>query len=236
MDEAAALERIRKLLAQAEGDGVTKEESETYRNAAFEMAARWRIDHAKLIASGQAPAEAVVNRIIEVGKPFLQMMLLANAVFRSNDCTLIKLGTEKFHAFGYDTDMTKAEILFTSLIVQAERWVAYDYRASGKRDRRPTFRRAFYAEYGRVIHDRLQMSKRTAEEYNGTPGTDIVLRSRMAGAEGAMQNSYPQVRKGRRTKGDHKSYGGRAAGRQRGRQADIGSTKLSTGETKGIGR
>jgi hypothetical protein len=226
VDETTALEKIRKLLAKAEDGSVTPQEAESFRDGAFALAARFRIDHAKLIASGDAPNEKIANRIITVGKPFTQIIQLANEIFLSNDCTVIKIATDRFHAFGYENDMAKSEILFTSVLLQAERWVRIDFRDHGGSERRPTFRRGWYAAFaGRIARRLKEINKKEENEEATTPGATLVLRSRMAGAEGEANNFYPDVRT-RKAQNRFTSGAGINAGKTRGDQADLGQERL----------
>jgi hypothetical protein len=225
-----ALDRIQKLLAKAESPAVTEQEAESFRDKAFELAAKYRIDHAELKAKGQAPSEKIVNRRMHVSRPFTQMMRLALIVFESNDCSLIRISGTKdtIHAFGYENDMAKAELLFTSLLVQGARWCAQDYREYRyeSEERRSTFRRGWWTGYANKVYKRLQAIQQRAESESATPGTAIVLRDRKQDTNTAMVNHYSgAISRGRRTKGVS-SHGGYRRGSEAGDRADLGGTRM----------
>ena len=118
----ALLERVRKLLAKAEAEGVTPAEAEALTAKAAELMARYGIDRALLaaarpdtdrpaIASSTCSARGQVKAHLLSG--------LASAV----RCACVQLprragaGT-RIHVFGYASDLERAEILYTSLLIQ----------------------------------------------------------------------------------------------------------------------
>lgn len=136
------LDRIRKLLAKSEASGVTAKESELLRDKAFELAARYEIDLALARGRPGATKEVVINRIFDVARPFAQQTALAYVVYSTFGCKLIDISTSRsrarkyggeahlgrVHAFGFKSDMSRADMLLTSLILQANREAARGYR------------------------------------------------------------------------------------------------------------
>jgi hypothetical protein len=153
---ADTLERIRKLIETADNflaqsrdqskSAVDREAFENEGNAmnarAFELAARAEIDMALARDRIGAEKETVRNRIFVVGRPFIQQTTLAYVVYDTFGCSLIdisvnrslarKYGGEaklgRVHAYGFDGDMQRADMLFTSLVLQAQREAARHYR------------------------------------------------------------------------------------------------------------
>lgn len=132
------LARIRKLLETAEsfaskpGEESAKA-AESYRSKAFELAARYEIDHALLLDRPSATKQTVQNRIFDVNRPFTQQKTLAWIVYKNSGCQLLDIGHRRetrgrVHAFGFESDMTRADMLFTSLVLQASREAVRGYR------------------------------------------------------------------------------------------------------------
>lgn len=124
------LERIRKLLDKAEAN-TTPQEAEALRERAFALASKYEIDLALARESGKRPQDKVVNRIFDVGKPFNQQITLAYHLYVNSGCNAIQLTGFKgrVHVFGFQSDMDRADMLWTSLIVQATRESVRGYQA-----------------------------------------------------------------------------------------------------------
>ncbi len=75
------LERVRKLLAMAEGDGVTQAEAEAFTEKAAGLMARYGIDRA-LLAAARPDTDRPGNRLIDVPNPWADVRahLLAGLV------------------------------------------------------------------------------------------------------------------------------------------------------------
>lgn len=139
------LSRIRKLLDTAEsfsakGTEEAEETAKSYREKAFELAARYEIEHALLRGTETKP-EKVINRIFSVGKPYSYQIVLAHLVYSRSGCDTIRLSSRtttrsgrtralapRLHVFGFKSDMDRADMLWTSLVVQATREAARGYR------------------------------------------------------------------------------------------------------------
>lgn len=136
------LSRIRKLLERAEHPRTPEKEAEALREKAFELAARYEIDQALIRAEHAEIKEEVINRIFSLSRPFIQQVTLAYVVYTTFGCELIDIslnrqkarryGTDpklgRVHAFGFKSDMSQADMLLTSLILQASRSAARGYR------------------------------------------------------------------------------------------------------------
>lgn len=124
------LARIRKLLDKAEHASTPAKEAEALRERAFALAAKFEIDHALIRARGNAPTDAVINRIFDVGRPYAYQVRLAYNVYKSSGCEVIQLTGYKgrLHVFGFKSDIDRADMLWTSLVVQATRETVRGYR------------------------------------------------------------------------------------------------------------
>lgn len=153
---SASLERIRKLIETADNffaqsmdpskskadREAFKHEGEAMQARAFELAAQYEIDLALARNRPDAAKETVTNRVFDVGRPYAQQTLLAYVVYSTFGASLIDIslnrskarryGTEahlgRVHAFGFKGDTERADMLFTSLVLQAQRQTARRYR------------------------------------------------------------------------------------------------------------
>ena len=154
--EAKVLAKVRGLLAKAEST-TFPEEAEALSAKAQELMARHAIDHA--LASAGARAEAPGGRRLPLEDPYAdaKSMLLA-AVARANRCRAVHI-VDLAHAtvLGFESDLVAVEVLFTSLLVQANRAML----AAGRDDRRSRqrgFRSSFLSAYANRIGQRLEAS------------------------------------------------------------------------------
>ena len=69
---SALLDRVRKLLAKAEADGVTAPEAEALTAKAAELMARYGIDRAMLAAS-EPETDKPGSRVIDIANPWAQV-------------------------------------------------------------------------------------------------------------------------------------------------------------------
>ena len=127
--KGATLDRVRKLLAKAEAEGVTPPEAEALTAKAAELMARYGIDRTRLGAL-HPETDKPSSRIVDIDNPWAQVRahLLAGIAGAMN-CQCVLLSTSKpgarIHLFGYASDLERADIMYTSLLLQmasALRW------------------------------------------------------------------------------------------------------------------
>ncbi len=116
------LDRVRKLLAKAEAEGVTPAEAEALTAKAAELMAKYGIDRA-LLAADRPETDQPASRIIDVPNPWarVQAHLLCGlgAAMRCQCILLPGSGPgARIHVFGYASDLERADMLYTSLLVQ----------------------------------------------------------------------------------------------------------------------
>src|SRR5580693_3810677 len=66
------LDRVRKLLAKAEADGVTTEEAQAFTAKAAELMAKYGIDRA-LLAAARPETDKPDNRIMDIANPWARV-------------------------------------------------------------------------------------------------------------------------------------------------------------------
>ena len=159
------LGRIRALLAKAESTEFAAE-AEALSGRAQELMARYSIDHALLVAQA-GRSELPGGRRIPVDSPYEEAKVtLLNTVADANRCRAVwsqDLGLVT--VVGFEPDLDAVELLFTSLLVQANTAMI---RAGGKKDalgnsRTKAFRQSFLVSYAVRIGERLAAAAARAE-------------------------------------------------------------------------
>jgi Protein of unknown function (DUF2786) len=173
------LGKIRALLAKAESTEFA-EEAEALSARAQELMAKYSIDHA-LLAAESGREEDPGGRRIAVDNPYeAPKVTLLQTVAQANRCRVIwskELGLVT--VVGFPADLDAVELLFTSLLVQANTAML---RAGGKQDaygrsRTRAFRQSFLVSYAIRIGERLAGAAEHAEQ-------EVVAERRDAGGAG----------------------------------------------------
>ncbi|BCJ45004.1 hypothetical protein GCM10010168_84220 [Actinoplanes ianthinogenes] len=190
------LDRVRALLAKAEATDFPAE-AESYSAKAQELITRYRIEEVT------APAVDVVPfaRRVGVDHPYEnEKASLLDAVGRANSCRTVwspELGFSTI--FGFDADIDAVELLYTSLLVQANRAMTRDEPAKG-RARVKAFRRSFLIAYAARIGERLRQA--ADREYAGHGDLLPVLRNRDLQVRAAMEKVFPRTVRARGSRVD----------------------------------
>jgi hypothetical protein len=160
------LSRIRALLAKAESTEFA-EEAEALSARAQELMAKYSIDHA-LLAAEAGSNEEPGGRRIPVDNPYeAPKATLLQVVAQANRCRVVwskELGLVT--VIGFPADLDAVELLFTSLLVQANSAML---RAGAKQDaagrsRTRAFRQSFLVSYAIRIGERLSEATDHAEQ------------------------------------------------------------------------
>jgi hypothetical protein len=179
------LGRIRALLAKAESTGYP-EEAEALSAKAQHLMARHSIDEALLGESGGSGPGA---RRIGVDRPYeAAKALLLDAVASANRCQAVWSADFGFSTVvGHATDLDAVELLFTSLLVQADR--ALHRGTSRSRD----FRESFLIAYAGRVRERLAAAAREEVAAYGDTGADLLpaLASRDLAVETETRRLFP---------------------------------------------
>jgi hypothetical protein len=180
------LARIRALLAKAESTGYP-DEAEALSAKAQHLMARHSIDAALLAASQDGGGTGTGARRIGVERPYEgAKALLLDAVAAANRCQSVWSSELGFSTVvGHAPDLDAVELLYTSLLVQADR-ALHRGRTSRSRD----FRESFLIAYASRIRTRL--SEATAEEESAAPpGLLPALASRALAVEDTTRRLFP---------------------------------------------
>ncbi|WP_285734754.1 DUF2786 domain-containing protein [Nocardiopsis sp. ATB16-24] len=176
--DQARLARVRALLAKAESTEFPRE-AEALSARAQELMARHSIDRALLTEEQGRSSKATAGRRLAVDAPYDEhKALLLHEVAEANHCRAVwdrDLGLST--VMGFPGDVDAVELMFTSLLVQAETAM----RAGGSaRDRSGRaagrdFRSSFMSAFAVRVGERLAESARTATRAAAAEiGTDLV--------------------------------------------------------------
>lgn len=182
------LARIRALLAKAESTGFP-EEAEALSAKAQHLMARHSIDAALL---GAAAGEGPGARRIGVDRPYEgAKALLLDAVAEANRCQSVWSSDYGFATVvGHTADLDAAEILYTSLLVQADR-ALHAGRVSRSRD----FRESFLIAYASRIRARLTDATAAEESASAASAPELLpaLASRALAVEDTTRRLFPST-------------------------------------------
>ncbi|XVU25777.1 DUF2786 domain-containing protein [Actinoplanes sp. CA-054009] len=239
------LAKIRALLAKAEDQAATPAEAEAYTAKATQLMAQYGIDRA-ILADSDPTSDVVGDRVIVIYGPYaIDKQHLCSYVAMALGCrTILRTryvaGQKQLsvHLFGFGVDLDRAEILFTSLLVQA---------LNGMAKARPygnvaAFRRSWLQGFAHTVSQRLIAAERSAQtnaeqarqQTASAAGRSValVLADRSALVVARVDEAYPKVKKAktRQLSGDG-YYDGAAAGER----ADLGGTRIGRTARAAVG-
>ena len=226
------LDRVRKLLAKAEAEGVTVEEAQAFTAKAAELMAKYGIDRA-LLAATRPETDKPDNRIVEIYNPWARVqahLLCRLAAALRCQCILLPVSEgQRVHVFGYASDIERADVLYTSVLVQM--WhglvaaqvpaMAYNVRA---------WRRSWLLGYTAAVIAKVRAAEERAERAAtvaepagaGSSRTALVLADRSMVIRQTVAQAYPLTRTARVTY----TGSGYGDGYAQGKRADIGAGRV----------
>lgn len=227
----ALLERVRKLLAKAEADGTTPAEAEAFTAKAAELMARYGIDRA-LLAAARPDTDRPASRMIDVDNPWSQVKAhLLGGLASAVRCACVQLprsGTgARIHVFGFSSDLERAEILYTSLLIQMAHGLAATPVPAGVRSVR-AYRRSWLLGFTSAVVARVREAEERAaataahEPVTGR-STALVLAGRETVVRRECARAYPVTRKMRVTY----TGTGYRDGYTEGQRADVGGPRVN---------
>jgi len=229
---SALLNRVRKLLAKAEAEGVTPPEAEALTAKAAELMARYGIDRARLAAT-RPDTDRPDSRIIDIDNPWAQVRAhLLAGLAGAMRCQCVLLSTTRpgarIHVFGYASDLERADILYTSLLLQMARGLTAAVVPAWVRSVR-AWRRSWLLGFAAAVVARVRAaeqeatSRATGPEARSGSQTALVLADRALVIRRNIEQAYPVTRK------SHMTYSGSGygAGYAQGQRADIGTARFA---------
>jgi hypothetical protein len=236
----ALLERVRNLLAKAEGQGVTAAEAEALTAKAAELMARHGIDRA-MLAADQPGTDRPADRVIDIVNPWgrVQAHLLCGlaSTLRCQSVILPCTGpATRIHLFGFASDLERTDILYTSVLVQMWQGLAAAPMPGRVRSVR-AWRRSWLLGFAAAVVERVRAveQRATAEAMSPAAGSgsraELVLADRQQIIERNLGLAYPMTRRTRITY----SGSGYGDGFAKGSQADLGSQRLRGAAARALG-
>jgi Protein of unknown function (DUF2786) len=238
--DADLLDRVRKLLAKAEDEGCSPAEAEALTAKAAELMARYGIDRA-LLGALHPETDKPADRVFSLANPWgdIKRHLLAGLALALR-CQCVQTRSAegvRLHVFGYTSDLERADILFTSLLVQMARALAAQ-RVPGYGGGARAWRRSWMLGYCTAVVSRVRAAEEAAvatapaPDGDSGPSAALVLADRSLVVRRQVAAAYPRLRKTRVTY----SGGGYGDGYREGQKADIGSAKLRPRTAGALGR
>jgi hypothetical protein len=234
---------VRKLLAKAEDEACTPDEAEALTSKAAELMARYGIDRA-LLGAARPETDRPADRVVDLHNPWAAVkghLLAGLAAALRCQCVLVNRSAGRVaHVFGYASDLERADILFTSLLVQMARALAAQDVPVITGGQAKAWRRSWMLGYCSAVVARVRAAEETAvasassagESAGGGRSTALVLADRSLTVRRQVQAAYPHLRRTKVT------YTGRgyADGYREGQKADIGGAKLRPRSAGALGR
>jgi Protein of unknown function (DUF2786) len=235
----ALLARVRKLLVKAEAAGVTPAEAQALTAKAAALMAKYGIDRA-LLAADRPETDRPADRVIDLGNPWARVqghLLCGLASALRCQCVILPRtgpGT-RIHVFGYSSDLERADVLYTSLLIQMWQGLAAtrlpDRVASAR-----AWRRSWLLGFVTAVVARVRAAEEKAAhqasgpEADGASRTALVLADRTEVIRRTLRHTYPVTRTARVTY----SGNGYGTGYSQGQRADIGASRLRAGAGRSL--
>jgi hypothetical protein len=233
------LARVRKLLAKAEDAGVTPAEAQALTAKAAELMAKYGIDRA-LLAAERPETDHPADRVIDVDNPWARVQAhllcgLASAM-RCQCVILPRTGPgSRIHVFGFSSDIERADVLYTSLLIQMWQGLATAQVPAWSRNPR-AWRRSWLLGFATAVVSRVRAAESRAASQATAPSaadgsrTALVLADRRLVIRRNIEQAYPITRKSRVTY----SGSGYGAGYSEGQRADIGTIRVRRGSSRAL--
>lgn len=227
MTDDKMLGKIRSLLNKAEAQGVTPQEAEALSAKAAELMAKYSIDMAMIDATRtkaerEKPGQHTV--VFEREAYGNRKLHLLYVIAKASNCQGIRMnGPDRLVLFGFQADIDMVVMLYTSLLVQAQRALAQAEMPSW--DNARSFRTSWWAAYVARLNTRLvEVTQRAKQEAAKQPGTDLVLADRTLQVKSAFETAFPNRRATRVSNG--RSASGYRQGKAAADRADIGGARI----------
>ncbi|MCD2462433.1 DUF2786 domain-containing protein [Streptomyces sp. MBT42] len=224
------LQKVRALLAKAEDPATTPQEAETYFAKAAELMAKYGIERA-MLADADPELDRPGDRVVVVEGTYANdRIYLLGYITEALNCHGIQIaksrGRTEVHLFGYESDLDRVEMLFTSLLLQMFNGMRHGRPAWG--ESMVTYRKSWAAGFILTIDKRLKEIEARARQESPASASgrsaDLVVADRKAVVMARFNAAYPDARANGRTK--RRQGTGYKAGEEAARRADLGQTRV----------
>ena len=225
------LDRVRKLLAKAEDESVTPPEAQALTAKAAQLMAKYGIDRA-LLAADRPETDQPASRMLDIDNPWARVKAhLLCGLGSALRCQCILLSARpgtRIHMFGYASDLERADVLYTSVLIQMWHGLAGAQVPAWSRSPR-AWRRSWLLGFVTAVITRVRAAEERAAasaeaDAESGPSTALVLADRTVVIRRQLEQAYPVTRRTRIT------YSGRgySDGYAQGQRADIGNSRLAS--------
>jgi hypothetical protein len=231
------LDRVRKLLAKAEDEGVTPEEAQALTAKAAELMAKYGIDRA-LLAARRPDTDQPDSKLVDIYNPWGRVRAhllcgLASALRCQPIMVTSEEGTLRVHIFGYASDLERTDVLYTSLLIQM--WHGLVAAEVPGLAATRAWRRSWLLGFAAAVIARVRTAEQRAERVaaaSQAPGGTmaLVLADRSLVIRRHAAQAYPHTKTTRMTY----TGNGYADGYAEGNRADIGSGRVGTGRDRAL--
>lgn len=218
------LRRVRKLLAKAESTSFD-EEADSLTAKAHELMTKHAIDQATLHQGEASDVPCTIR--VPIDAPYVDAKsLLLQTVAQGNRCRSVFFkGLDLSSVVGHAGDLRAFELIFTSLLVQAQHALMSSAGRAHGRTRTSSYRSAFYVAYARRIGERLQTVTDEVMAEAGDGAHLPVLRAREGAVDAAFDEWYGATTTSSAVRGGWDALG-QAHGRQAADAARFGSEAI----------
>ncbi len=225
------LDRVRKLLAKAESEGVTPPEAEALTAKAAELMAKYGIDRA-LLAAQRPETDKPDSRLVDIYNPWGRVRAhLLCGLASALRCQPIQVtsdeGTLRVHIFGYASDLERTDLLYTSVLIQMWHGLVAAEVPGRVRNVR-AWRRSWLLGFAAAVTARVRAAEERAERSAAAAADPahgnaaLVLADRSLVIRRNLAQAYPHTRTARTTY----TGSGYGDGYAQGKRADIGTGRV----------
>lgn len=145
------------------------------------------------------------------------------------DGTNCGMASQWCYLAGYKGDIEMAQMLFASLLLQAQRFGLKVWDDMHLRNGKSAFMTSFFMGFATRVHQRLR-------DLTSQPstGSAALVHNRDAAVNQVIEDTFGQLGRRRRGSGGRDAMG-RGAGYEAGGRADLGGKRIQNGQRKGIG-
>lgn len=215
------LDKVRKLLAKAEAEGVTPEEAEALNGKAAELIAKYGIDRARLAAE-KPGTDRVGRKTIRLDPPFAldkaELLWAVSMPLRVEGIRQKYWGQRpdgregylyRMVLIGWESDIERVELLFTSLLLQSAHELTRVAIPWG--EDAAAYRRSWLAGFSAIVRRRLAQAEQQAQASaeamrpaaaadSAGPSVALVLADRSLAVKSFREQEFGDVKTAKRRK------------------------------------